>query len=182
MQYVLTLDPSFRHNGWAVVELSAAGTRIIAAGVIVTKKADKKQKAFAGDDNHRCSQEIAEQLSAVIDCYKPVMITAEAQAGSKNSRAAQLMGMNWGVVSAVACLKGVPILQATPTAVKRALTGKKDASKQEIEEVVVARFPELVSLLQATRPKSLHEHAYDAAAVYIACEDSTEIKMIKRML
>jgi len=179
--YILALDPSFRNNGWAIIDVSDNETRVVDVGVIKTKKSDKKLKAFAGEDNHRCAQEIARALNAVFTLYKPQLVCAEAQAGSKNSKAAQLMGMNWGIVSAISYVEEVPIIQARPSQVKVANTGKAKASKEEIADAVINRFPELKKLITKVKPKGVHEHIYDAVSVFVACEISTEVQTVKKV-
>jgi Holliday junction resolvasome RuvABC endonuclease subunit len=180
--YVVALDPSFRNTGYAVIELGEKGPVLRSVGVIVTKKIDKKVKMYAGDDNHRCAQLIATQLGEVLDVWKPFLVVAEAQAGSKNSRAAQLMGMGWGVVSAVTAARRTPVIQAQPQSVKLATTGVKTATKLAVQTAVQLRFPAVVPLLADVRPPSLHEHVYDALGVFIACESSTEIQSIRGIM
>ena len=170
--------------GYSVLCLTRDGSeQIVDIGVITTKKADKKLKAYAGDDNHRCSQILADGLDVLVEGYQPSLIVAEAQSGSKNSRAAQLMGMAWGVVSTVAAIHGIPVLQARPTQIKKACTGKGQASKEEIQEAVTVQFPASPEwLLNNVKPKSLHEHVYDSLSVYIACRDSTEVQTLKQVI
>lgn len=150
--------------------------------VACTEKTNKKHKVLSADDNHRCSTELAREVEYAIKTYKPVLICAEAQQGSKNSHAAQLQGMAWGVVSAVAALLEVPVLQATPGAVKKAVCGRKDASKEDIEHAVIKRFPETEEMVGTeVSPNSLAEHVFDAIAVGITCLSSTEVQSIRRL-
>lgn len=174
--HALALDPSFRNTGWVIMRMGKTDTPI-AAGVIRTKKSTKK--VYAGVDNYRCSQELARALSDLIDRYKPSVVVAEAQAGSKNSRAAQLMGMGWGVISCVTFLKHVPVVQATPASVKKLVAGSNKASKKQIEDVVITRFPAIVPLAKKVKPKSLHEHIYDALAVWVACGADEVVKLLR---
>jgi Holliday junction resolvasome RuvABC endonuclease subunit len=177
---VLALDPSFRNTGWVVVSVSSPEV-VIDAGVICTKKADKRAKAYAGDDNHRCSTQIARGLNDLVETFRPVLVVAEAQAGSKNSRAAQLMGMAWGVLSSVMAVRDIPVLQARPTDVKLGATGSRAASKEEVEAAMRALWPTLGDICKRIRPPSLHEHVYDAVAAYVACRDSTEVHTLRRI-
>lgn len=178
---ILTLDPAFRNTGWAVINLHPASEEILAAGVITTKKIDKKLKSFAGSDNHRCAQIIAAGILKLLEEWKVEIICAEAQAGSKNSRAAMLMGMGWGIISAISHLQNLPVLQVRPQEVKEVNVGSKRASKEEIKEAVCARYPEAEKAIEHIKPPSLREHAYDAVAVAVACFDSTEIATLRRL-
>ena len=178
---ILCLDPAFRHLGVTVISLLMASEEVVHASVVCTEKQNKKAKVLAADDNHRCSQELAGHLMAVIKQWKPVLICAESMQGSQNSHAALLQGMSWGVVSAVTRVLNIPVLQTTPQTVKKVLCGRKDASKDDIEAAVCKLFPSMVPLAAKIQPASLREHAYDAAAVGYTCLGSTEIHSIRRM-
>jgi Holliday junction resolvasome RuvABC endonuclease subunit len=179
---LLALDPSFRNTGWAVISLGKATELVVQVGVIRTKKADKKLKAFAGDDNHRCAKEIATALDTLLEEWMPDLVLAEAQSGSKNSRAAQLMGMGWGVISAVTCIRDVTVLQVPPTLVKEANTGSKKASKKEIEAAVKRRYSGAEKLMEAANINpGDREHVWDAISVAIACFDSNEVRTLRRI-
>ena len=182
MSTVLLLDPAFRNFGWAVMTLGPVEDFICDVGVITTKKADKKQRLYVSDDNHTCSTHIAQQLQSIVATYCPIFICAEAQQGSKSSKAIQMQGMAWGILSAVAAVNRVPVLQAQPQQVKKALTQRNDASKEEIEAVVCKHYTDLAERVKIIKPKSLHEHIYDACAVGIACLNSTEIQTARRMM
>ena len=177
--YVACVDPSFRHFGWSIVELRTHKDVICAGDVIVTKKADKKVKAFAGDDNHRCTQIIAGQFHAVLSHWKPKLIISEAQSGSKSSRAAQLMGMAWATLSTLALIHQLPVLQATPQAIKKANVGKITASKEEVQSTVRHRYAEAEGLAEDITPNSLREHFYDSISAFVACLDSNEIRTLR---
>lgn len=179
--HILVLDPSFRNTGYVVLALQPTGEVIKEAGVIVTKKADKKKRAYAGDDNHRCAQEIATRLDGLLTTWGPSIIIAEAQAGSKSSKAAQLMGMSWGVISGLAVVFDIPVMQAQPTDVKEANCGNKKASKDDIREAVQEQYPEAEAAVAHIAPPSLHEHVYDALAVFVACRDSNEVRTLRQL-
>lgn len=180
--YLLALDPSFRNTGWAVIRLQFASEDIVKVGCISTTKADKKLKAFAGDDNHRCAQEIARDLDGLFEEWQPELVCAEAQAGSKNSRAAMLMGMGWGILSTVTQLREVVVLQATPKRIKEANTGSKTASKKQIEQAVKERYPHAEAILADSGIKpAQEEHVWDAISVAVACLGSSEVQTLRRL-
>ncbi len=172
---VLAVDPSFRNTGWTAI-VCYGGWEVFAAGVIRTSKAD----GYRGEDNHRCSVLLAQGLSDVISQVSPDLIVAESQAGSKSSKAAQLQGMGWGVLSAVAYLHDLEIIQARPQQIKKFLTGQRTASKDDIKAAVCAFFPALENLItDEISPKSKHEHAYDSVAVFLTLEDEIAMKFEK---
>jgi Holliday junction resolvasome RuvABC endonuclease subunit len=181
MHKLLLCDPAFRNFGWAVMELGLEEERVVDVGVVRTEKSDKKQKLLASDDNHRCVGEIVLGLLHPLLLHQPFMICAESQQGSKNAHAMQLQGMAWGALSAIVHSRKVPLLQASPQAVKKALCGRKDASKEDIEAAVCKRYAEVSRLVQAIKPPSAREHIYDAIAVGVTCLSSETIQMARRM-
>lgn len=180
---LLLCDPAFRNFGWAVLAVypEFKGELVIDVGCIRTEKADKKQKLLAADDNHRCVGEIISRLREVHDQYHPFLICAESQQGSKNAHAMQLQGMAWGALSAFSYLVRTPILQVSPQQVKQALCGRKDASKDDIKDKVLERYPGAEEHTIKIKPPSLHEHIYDAIGVGIVCLQSETIQMVRKM-
>lgn len=178
---ILTFDPSFRHFGWAAMDIHTKSEEVIATGVIVTKKADKKLKRYAGDDDHRCCRIITEQLIHVIAEWEPLLICAESLSPPRSQRAAMLMGMGWAILSAVSFINEVPVLQMQVQDIKEANAGSRKASKEEIRKAVCERYPEAANRVSHINPDGLHEHAYDAIAAAVACLDSTEIATLRRI-
>lgn len=180
---VLALDPAFRNTGWVVVEVCPGQRdRLLDGGVIETKPANKKMKRFAGDDNHYCSQIIARKLIEIIDKWQIKFICAESQSGSKNSKAAQLMGMGWGIISAISVTEEVNVLQVRPQEIKEAVTGKRAASKGEIKLAVMENYIEIKGIIEKIDKASKHEHVYDACAVMLTCTDSLEVNLFRGVL
>jgi Holliday junction resolvasome RuvABC endonuclease subunit len=181
---LLLCDPAFRNFGWAVLRVHPIdkGELVITAGCIRTEKAERKQKLLAADDNHRCVGEIINTLRDVHAEHTPFLICAESQQGSKNSHAMQLQGMAWGALSAFSYLVRTPILQVSPQTVKKTVCGRRDASKEEIRDKVLERWPGSTSdAIRRIKPASLHEHIYDALAVGIVCLQSETIQMVRKM-
>jgi Holliday junction resolvasome RuvABC endonuclease subunit len=182
MPNILALDPAFRHFGWVVFSVTASGETPIDAGCIVTKKAAKKKGIYAADDNHQCAQAIARKLFYLVDYYNPALICAEAPGGSQSSKAAQLLGASAGILSTVVAYhETIPFIQVDKMSIKKALTGGNKASKDEIEAVVVEKYPALRELCTSVNPPSLHEHVYDAGGVLIACGDASEVQMVRQI-
>lgn len=187
--FVLGIDPGFASIGWAVLKLTATGEQPVEMGVIRTEKSTAKRNVRASEDNLERAKEIATELRTLIDKYRVQLICAETMSYPRNSSAAAKMAMCWGVLAALAGQYNIPIAQATPQEVKKAVTGKKDASKDEVQEAVRTLFPELQGgeakhggpyILKAV-PRSLWEHPYDATAAVIACRQSEVLLLARRM-
>ena len=187
--HVLGIDPGFASIGWSVVRLDGQGEALVAVGVIRTEKSAAKRNVRASEDNLERAKEIAAELRALIDQYRVQLICAETMSYPRNSAAAAKMAMCWGVLAALAHQYGVPIAQATPQEVKKAVTGKKDASKEEVQEAVKRLYPVLAEAVTRNGgpyvlrdvPRSLWEHPYDATAAVVACRESEVFLLARRM-
>jgi len=79
------------------------------------------------------------------------------------------IGIGWGTLLSVASRLGVPVFQRFPAAIKQHLTGKKSASKKEIQAVLSNKFCVDFEGMNLT----LREHAADsiAAAITVAQQE-----------
>lgn len=177
MTTVLGIDGGFASLGWAVLSVNEASATLINSGVIRTEKSARKQEVRASDDNFRRCQEIHTQLARLIGIHEPQLLCMEAFSPPRNASNGSKMGMAFGVIAALADNCGLPVLQASPQDIKKALCGKKTATKEEIQMVVESRFPNI----EWPKQTSLWEHVGDAVAVVLACENSNAMKMARRM-
>lgn len=174
---VLGIDPGFASMGVAVVDVTEHGVGVITLDVIRTQKDDRKRRTLASDDNVRRAREIAGRLfEAHIGA-----ICAEAMSFPRNSSAAAKMALSWGVICALAQVRDVPIVQASPQQIKQAVTGSKTASKLDVEAALLKRYGNQIEQLVAHLPDSQHEHAFDALAAVVACLDSDVLRMARRV-
>lgn len=187
--FVLGVDPGFASVGWSVLKLLPSGEELVEMGVIRTEKSAAKRNVRASEDNLERAKEIAAAFQTLIDKYRVQLICAETMSYPRNSSAAAKMAMCWGVLAALAHQYGIPIAQATPQEVKKAVTGRKDSSKEEVQEAVRSLFPVLQGgeakhggpyILRAV-PRSLWEHPYDATAAVVACRQSEVLLFARRV-
>ncbi len=85
--------------------------------------------------------------------------------------------MAFGVIAAVAQRHGLPVVQASPQQVKKALCGRRDASKMDVKGALERRYSGLPWPPQQT----LVEHAADALAAAVACLEHQVVRMARRM-
>jgi Holliday junction resolvasome RuvABC endonuclease subunit len=183
---ILGVDPGFARTGYAVVALeSAEKEQVLEMGVIRTDKATGLVRS--ADDNVRRARELATRFFELTGKYvwngevTPIRaICAESMSYPRNSSAAAKMAMCWGVLSAVSYKNDIPIVCADPQGLKRKLVGKRNASKDEVEDAVKRRYGNLDSVVAAVIP-SWRNHAYDALAAVMACLDSEVIRIARKM-
>ncbi len=183
MSVVLLLDPALRNTGY--VFLDPVSDSIVAHGVLRTKKAAKKRHLRSADDTVAAIREILRGLRTLVEKHRPVMMVAELPVGgARSSRAAQAMAIAQAVVASVTEYLHVPLEVVAPEDVKKAATGKRAASKEEVQESIVGRWPELGPAYKSTRSASGYdgtfEHVADALGAYMAVEfESPIVGMLK---
>lgn len=157
--------------GWGASRLGRGEEleQVLALGVIVTKKG-KGQGVLVTDDLHRRGQEIARALVEVLDLYRPDVVCAESISYPRNAASAAQIGRAWGIVDAELERRGIPLISASPQAIKKTNTGKATASKAEMLDALDERYSGRVrQLLRPYRAKTLHEHPVDALGAIVAC-------------
>lgn len=174
---VLGVDPGFASLGLAAVELLPVGDRVLRCWVVRTEQSSKKRTVRASEDNVRRAQELALALEQAVEAFRPCAIAAETMSWPRNAGAAAKVALGWGVLCAVAHRHCLPLLQASPQDVKRAVCGSKTASKDEVIAAVELRWPDVCLPPQ----KTLQEHAADACAVVVACLDAPALQMARRL-
>lgn len=199
---VLGIDPGFTSLGYAVLELGGGGLadQVVTIGVLRTKATDKKQRVLVADDNIRRARELAvsvrglthagtmmparggQGIAALFQGADRIrLVCAEKMSFPRNASAAAKVAMAWGLLVANLERLDLPLLQASPQEVKRRVTGKADASKDDVEKAMVKRFGRGLYRMLKGVPPGQHEHAFDALASAVACLDSEEGRMVRSL-
>ena len=166
------------------MELTPHGEKVLETLVLKTEKSDKKRKVRASDDNFRRGQELSAMLVGLLHRYPDVKACcAEFMSHPRNASVSGQLGSFWGIIELLTYIWKLPMLQASPQEIKKVLTGKKNASKLEVQVALQARYPGQFDAYDAiiTRKADL-EHGYDAAGAVVACLDSDVIQMMRGML
>jgi crossover junction endodeoxyribonuclease RuvC len=174
---VLGIDGGFASMGLAAVDLTPTTERVDRAWVVRTELSAKKLGVRSGDDTCRRARELAKAVGAAIAEYSPMAIAIESPSWPRSAGVAAKMGVAFGVVFALAEKHRLPLVMATPMDVKKAVTGSKTASKDDVIGALELRFPDLELPQQLT----LQEHAADAVGVVIACLDTDALRMARRL-
>ena len=171
---IVGIDPGLASLGWAVAELLPAGPRLLSLGCLRT--APGKAALLKSEDNLARLRVLWRGLQTLAD-LKPVAIAIESQSWPRNASSAAKMAMPWGLICAMAEQLACPVIHISPQALKMAVTGKRDASKDEVEQALNGRagFETLQNLLgRSGLPRGQWEHPVDAAGAIVAALD-TEI-------
>jgi crossover junction endodeoxyribonuclease RuvC len=152
---IIGVDPGLASTGWGVVEFSAGRLHYIAHGCIETEPGRKRgERLFF----------IYQSFLEILENYKPLEAAIENLYFGKNISSAMTVSEARGVLFMALTQYGLPVLELTPNAIKKAIVGVVKAEKNQIQEMV--RF--LLGLKETPRP----DHAADAlgAAVCAAHE------------
>lgn len=149
---ILGIDPGLGITGYGLVEDSAAGAKLIEAGVIRTS-ADKGITARL--------LKIYDGLSEIVEEYRPEIIVIEKiYSHYKHPATAILMSHARGVVCLLAGKYNLELVNYASTHVKKAIVGCGRASKNQVAGMVKT----ILSLKEAPKP----EDVTDALALAIS--------------
>jgi crossover junction endodeoxyribonuclease RuvC len=147
---VMGIDPGYAILGYAVVAAHGNELRLQACGVITTP---------AGLVFPQRLQKIYEQLSALVDEYRPQEAAMEELFFGRNVTTAIAVAHARGVAMLALINGGMTIAEYKPSEVKLAVTGYGAAKKWQVGEMVRL----LLHLQSVPRP----DDAADAAAIAI---------------
>ncbi len=134
--------------GYGLVDDTGGEPAVVTFGVFTAKA-----RQPLGERLHNLYQE----MLALLAEYSPSEIAVEEPFVGMNPKAAIAVGQAQGVALMAAASRGVPVARYAPAAVKQAVTGYGQASKEQVQQAVAMYLD-----LDAT---ALPEDAADALAV-----------------
>lgn len=173
----MAIDPSLRATGVALGHWEDG--RVVATDLhlIDTEKTTAKQVRKNSDDL-RCAREIADALASLRAEHRPVVTIVEVPSGAQSARASWSLGVMLGVIAGLP----VPVIELTPTEVKKGYAGSKTASKETMIDLATGQHPHLAWLRRGGRLTLKNEHLADAVAIlHVGCA-STQFRELTRML
>src|SRR3569833_2451007 len=140
---ILGIDPGTAVMGYGLVKETGSKIELISLGIV---KLDKI------DDHMLKLQRIFEMTVSLIDNYHPDCLAIEAPFYGKNIQVMLKLGRAQGVAMAAALSRNVEITEYSPRKIKQAITGKGNATKEQVAAMVqrLLRFKEPPEFLDAT--------------------------------
>ena len=131
---ILGIDPGTRYFGYGVIERVAAASasqrvRYIECGVIEPRRAGELAARLA---------EISTALVEIIRDLQPDVVAVEGVFHGVNARSALQLGHSRGVALATAGAHDLKVHEYAPATVKRAVAGNGQASKDQVQAMVLA--------------------------------------------
>jgi crossover junction endodeoxyribonuclease RuvC len=122
-EIVLGLDPGSRTTGYAIVAFSGKKQTVLACDVLRLEKIEEHQDRL---------KELFEQIHKLIEIYKPTTAAVETPVYGKDPLAMLKLGRAQAACMLAPKLAGLNIAEYYPKAVKKAITGNGNASKQQV--------------------------------------------------
>lgn len=137
---VVGLDPSLDHWGIteATLDLENGYLNPINLQVIEPEKMKGKQVRVNSNDLYRSEQLAGPVIAA---CRKAKVVFVECPVGSQSARAMASYGICVGILGSIRAI-GIPLVEVTALDVKMALTGLRNASKQQMIKAATDLYPE----------------------------------------
>lgn len=146
----LGIDPGTAICGYGLVDLTGNRLRPVHYGAVFTTKDMLPEMRL---------KKIYEELSGLIDEYKPDIMSVEQLFFNRNVTTAIAVGQARGVVMLTAANKNLPVLEFTPMQIKLAVVGTGSANKEQVTYMV----QHLLNIRQKPKP----DDVADALAVAI---------------
>lgn len=134
--------------GYGLVDDTGGEPAVVTFGVFTAKA-----RQPLGERLHTLYQE----MLALLSRYSPSEVAVEEPFVGMNPRAALAVGQAQGVALMAAASLGVPVARYAPAAVKQAVTGYGQASKEQVQQAV--------AMLLKADMETVPEDATDALAV-----------------
>ncbi len=147
---VLGIDPGTASTGYGLIQGISGKKSILDYGVIKTPSHEKMPKRLL------C---IYNEITRLVNHYKPDVIAVEEIFHQKNSKTAITVAQGRGVVLFSAAKAGLTVAEYTPLQVKQAVVGQGNADKMQVQYMV----KKILLMKEIPRP----DDAADALAVAI---------------
>lgn len=120
---ILGIDPGTNIMGYGLIHQVGSEINLITLGVI----------KLARYNNHPMKlKKIFERTLSLIDEYKPDEMALEAPFMGKNPQSMLKLGRAQGVAMAAGLFRDIPIFEYAPLKIKKAITGRGSASKEQV--------------------------------------------------
>ena len=140
---IVGLDPSMSNFGIAKATLDLDTLKFTVDELIVVKtepESDKKTRKVVRKNSEDLERAKLLYKGAMEHTESAWMSFAEVPVGSQSSRAMASYGISLGVLAAIATK--MPMIQVTPTEVKVVATNCKTATKKEMIEAMMTKYPD----------------------------------------
>ncbi len=126
---ILGIDPGSRHTGYGVLAIEGEQARVLAVDVIHLEEQAAHPLRLLW---------LFEQLGAVVEHYRPDECALEMPVYGRNPQSMLKLGRAQAAAMLAVLTRQIPTIEYTPKAVKKALTGRGNATKEQVRFMVQA--------------------------------------------
>ncbi len=127
---VLGVDPGSRACGYALVTMEGNRFVRVAGGVMKPR----------GEDIPRKLADLLAALDELLEVHHPREAAVEKVFFGRNANSALVLGQARGVVLAALARKGIEVFEYTAPEIKKAVTGRGAATKEQVRRMVTMMF------------------------------------------
>ncbi len=158
---ILGIDPGIGKVGWGVIKDDFGKQQAIEYGCFETSSKTNLDERLA---------KVYDFTLKLIEKFTPEVLAIEQLYFAANSKTALIVGQARGVILLAASKSNIPTASYTPLQVKQALTGYGQASKNQIQSMVVP--------ILHLRAKVIQDDTADALAIAITHAFSYKLRKI----
>ena len=152
---ILGIDPGFAITGYSIIDYEGNKFKLINSGAVTTK---------AGVSFPIRLTKIFDDISMLIDEYKPDAISVEELFFNNNVKTAINVAQARGVILTVGCKKNIPTFEYTPLQIKQSVTGYGRADKVQVQRMVkmilnAEKLPKLDDITDSMAIAICHAHS-----------------------
>lgn len=160
MSVLLAIDPGYDRCGVAVIDTTTIPT-LVKSWCIITNKKDTHSTRIA---------QIFTELQLAISACNPEAIALETLFFSVNKKSVMAVAEARGVISLIAGLHHLPLIELSPQEVKLGMTGSGNADKKMVQK--------MVELTLKIDTKAKLDDEIDAIALGIAAAGTLRLKKL----
>ena len=174
-QTILGVDPGGQVTGCGAIRREGSNSRMLACEVTRAKDEESVSDRL---------ERVFRFVSAQIEKFRPDALVVEDVFFGKNVQSLKSIGQVRGVIILAGALAGVTVWEYSPREVKKAVVGRGDASKEQVQRMVMAVLglsapPEPHDAADALALALCHSHRSTVRDV-IEALDRPQLTLLKR--
>lgn len=173
---MLSIDGSLTATGFAVI-VAGESESCVGTYFCSTKPDSKSRHVYQADQDGARVDEIVSTLLSILDTHRPDVVAMEAPAGSQHANSAKALALAYGAMRGALRARGVTPIMVQAHHAKKAGAGLKNATKDQVIEAMLARFPSA----DITGSKARKEAVADALSVACAALEEPTVQAMRRM-
>jgi crossover junction endodeoxyribonuclease RuvC len=125
---ILGIDPGIEITGYGLIEAASGHIKLIRTGTIKTDRRRRLGERL---------KKIYKELTEIIGQYRPkILVLERPYSHYRHPTTTIVMGCVRGIIYLASSQNNIPIEDFPPTRIKKAISGRGDASKEQVQKMV----------------------------------------------